>query len=145
MKQAGSAALVVALLTGCSADLADEHVRHCAADLLSQVAQKRRCDEFLKLGEVRRLDTASRGKGVMESTAELELEVTQRLHGQSRIAKQCTGTDFKGREALLLAGDRLRLKKVFRFERYESGWRCTTAEMAPILSGERIDRAAAKR
>jgi hypothetical protein len=138
-----------------AASIGDAEVKQCVRDILQQ--ERSTCLNIVSLGSVTKID----GREVSKEAfiiADVELQVLQRIAAKSSAAAQCTGTgwlvdppknpypsnsgqwfmfqsqaDMAG--GYLEAGQGLRIRKNFRFELWDSGWRCAEKSMAPVDTG----------
>lgn len=117
-------------------------VRQC----VQAIQQQNGCTQFFSVKNVRLTDKRV-DKASATVIAEVDITVLQEISARdplfsSPIPARCTGTywDLDPKKVLssprdhacFLVGQELRVVKAFEFQKYESGWRCMSTEMAPI-------------
>jgi hypothetical protein len=135
-------------------------VEQCVKDILQQ--EKGFCLNYVSLRSVTKVD----GREVSKEAfviADVELLVKQQIGAKSKGTFQCTGSgwivdppknpyppnsgqwlmfqsqaDMDG--GYLEAGQVLRIQKKFRFELWDSGWRCAETSLGPVDKGWLVKR-----
>ena len=139
-------------MTANAAGVGEMEVKRCIADVL-QTAGGGQCWNYFVVETVRKVD-ARQASSEANVIADIDIRVRARLAGKSPGAVECTGTgwsvqvknphppntgqwfmyqaqaDMDG--GYLEPDRRLRVRKNFKFERWESGWRRATGTMSPI-------------
>lgn len=135
-----------------AAPVDEPEVRQCVQSIL-QGAAGGSCNSYLSLESVKKIDARSTPTEAFV-IAEIIFRVKQRLDGGSRGASECTGSTWRGEVknpyppntaqwlmyqsqadmagGYLEPGRGLLVRKTFKFERWESGWRCAAREMSPL-------------
>jgi hypothetical protein len=144
---------VVASMQAHAASVSEADVRQCATDLFQRAAGGG-CGNFFSLDAVRKVD-ARESSSDANVIADIDFRVKQRVEGNSPAATQCTGNVWKVEvknpyppntgqwfmyqsQADMAGGylepnRGLRVRKNFKFEKWESGWRCAEQSMSPLL------------
>jgi uncharacterized protein YecT (DUF1311 family) len=116
-----------------------------AVDLcVAEIHAANGCSDFLRIRELFEI-TSAVSEPSAQVTTEVEMVVLSPFAVCSPIASSCTGTcwDLKSgmpktsgasRDSFLVA-HRIRIRKVFAFEKTASGWRCNATALQPIDYG----------
>lgn len=149
---------IMSIGTACFAVLAsaatvgEAEVQQCVQDILQRVGAGA-CSNYFSLESVKKVDARETSNEAFV-IADIVFRVKQRLGGTSQGAAQCTGTGWRGETknpyppntgawfmyqsqadmdgGYLEPGRGLKVRKNFKFERWESGWRCAEKQMSPI-------------
>jgi hypothetical protein len=138
-----------------AAPIGETEVTQCVNDILQRARAS--CLNYVSLRSVTKIDGREDSKEAF-IIADVEFQVKQRIAAKSPAAAQCTGTgwlvdppknpypsnsgqwfmfqsqaDMAG--GYLEVGQGLRIRKNFRFELWDSGWRCAEKSMAPVDTG----------
>ena len=138
-----------------AAPVGQAEVKHCAQDIF-QRALAGACSNYFSLESVKKIDARETSTDVYV-IAEISLRAKQRMAAQSQAATECTGTAWNvqiknpyppNTSAWLMyqsqanmdggyieTGQGLVIRKKFKFEHWDSGWRCAEAQMSPIDRG----------
>lgn len=135
-----------------AAQVGETEVRQCVQGILERVGAGA-CSNYFSLESVKKADARETSIEAFV-IADIDFRVKQRMGGTSQAARECTGNgwsvevknpyppntgqwfmyqsqaDMDG--GYLEPGRGLRVRKKFKFERWESGWRCAEAQMSPI-------------
>lgn len=143
--------------TGSNPDPDLAAVRACFDSIMSSVD----CGGWLQVDDIRKVDRRiSPNEAVVIS--EIDFTVLRSFSGNSQISYYCTGTEWdmdpkkvesigsglpmiglipgSEKENRFLVGQKLRVRKNFSYQKYESGWRCTDRAMAPVDAGYYLSR-----
>lgn len=136
-----------------AAAVGEEDVRQCARELFQRVAGGQ-CGNVFSLETVRKVDSREAASEA-NVIADIEFRVKQQVGGTSQATTECTGNawrvevknpyppntgqwfmyqsqaDMSG--GYLEPGRGLRVRKNFKFEKWESGWRCAEQSMRPLM------------
>lgn len=135
-----------------AAPVGEAEVRQCVQDIFQRAAGGQ-CSKGFSLESVRKVDARETSSEAFV-IADIDFRVKQQVGGTSQGARQCTGAgwrvevknpyppnsgqwfmyqsqaDMDG--GYLEPGRGLRIRKKFKFEHWESGWRCAEAQMDPV-------------
>jgi len=136
-----------------AASVGEAEVRQCAEGLF-RLAANGQCGNYFSLVAVHKVD-ARETSGEANVIADIDFQVKQRLGGSSSGASQCTGNSWKIEVknphppntaqwlmfqsqgdlngGYLEPGRGLRVRKNFKFEKWDSGWRCAESSMSPLM------------
>jgi hypothetical protein len=136
-----------------AASVGEAEVRRCVEDLF-RLAANGQCSSYFSLKAVRKVDARETGAEA-NVIADIDFLVIKELGGSSSGASQCTGNSWKIKVenpyppnsaqwllyqsqgdmsgGYLKPGRGLRVRKNFKFEKWESGWRCAEQSMSPLL------------
>lgn len=145
-----STAFVCGLVS--AAPVGEAEVKQCVQDILQRVGAGA-CSKYLSLESVKKIDARETSTEAFV-IADIVFRVTTQIGGTSQVATQCTGTGWRGEVknphpsntgawfmfqsqadmdgGYLEPGRGLMVEKSFKFERWESGWRCAESQMSPI-------------
>ena len=135
-----------------AAPVGEAEVRQCAQEIFQRAAGGQ-CARGFSLESVKKVDARQTSSEAFV-IADIDFRVKQQVGGTSQGTRQCTGTGWRGEVknpypsntgqwfmfqsqadmdgGYLEPGRGLRIRKKFKFEHWESGWRCAEAEMGPI-------------
>lgn len=131
--------LLLIMSTSAAAQTRDagvEAVQQC----LAVIQQQNQCSPFITVQSVKQVDRQINGTAATV-IAEINLTVTQSFGGQGPLARACTGTEWNmnpsqvrastpdPRFAYFLVGQVLQVHPSFGFQKFESGWRCSTTNL----------------
>lgn len=136
--------LLLIASTSVLAQTLDANVK-AVGQCVAAIHQRNECQPWVSMKNVRQVDRrVDRGTAVV--IADIDLRVLKSFDATgSQVALQCTGTYWSmapekvrslpsplGIGAGFLVGQELKVRKAFVFQKFESGWRCATAELIPL-------------
>lgn len=135
-----------------AAPVGEVEVRKCVQDIF-QRAGAGACSNYFSLESVKKVDARETSNEAFV-IADIDFRVKQRTDGTSQGTRECTGAGWRGETknpyppntgqwfmyqsqadmagGYLEPGRGLRIRKKFKFEHWESGWRCAEAQMNPV-------------
>jgi hypothetical protein len=124
------AAIGTSFLCGvCFADPGSQEIKACAANILRSAGI---CTPYVTLESATAVD--SRGNASeMHIIGEVAFRTLVNLNPVGEAAQVCTGASWQVSD--IKQGQRILIKKEFVFQKWQSGWRCATTSMMPIVVG----------
>jgi len=125
-----------------------------ARQCIASIQQNYGCKSWVSIQAVRQIDRrVVQAQGAAIVIAEMDLKVLQGFDGAaSPAAQHCTGTYWdmdptKVRSngqggvfgSYFLVGQLLRVQKQVEFQKFDSGWRCATTDLYPILKSSYLN------
>lgn len=135
-----------------AAPVGEAEVKQCVQDIL-QRSGGGACSNYFSLESVKKVDARETSNKAFV-IADVTFRVKQRVGGASQAANVCTGSEWSVKTknpyppntgawfmyqsqadmegGYLEPGWQLKVRKTFKFEHWESGWRCAATQMIPL-------------